>query len=190
MAEGRSRKKVVLAVLACLAIIALCTGVAVAAASAGDPGPCRHDSGGGGEESTENGAGEPRFPRARRYLREYRGEVAGAVADTLGMSTDELEEEVRSGKTLTEIASERGVSTDDLVNAAVEKVNEILDAEVAEGNLAPEVAERIKAEIPDRIRDMVENGLPRRGGCPERGEGGPGEPGPGAGEDAAEEVTA
>lgn len=79
------------------------------------------------------------------------------AAETLGLTTDELQAQLAEGKTLAAIAEEQGVEKQALIDALVASATEKLD--------------EAKAELPERIAELVDSELPARG------EGGPGGPG-------------
>jgi hypothetical protein len=107
------------------------------------------------------------------------------AASELGLSEDDLREQLRDGATLAEIAEEQGVGVNDLVGALVDAAEEGLAAAVEEGRIDQERADEITANLEDRIRSFVEEGMPARP------EGGPGRHGPwGGGRDGAEPDTA
>ncbi|MEZ5139777.1 MAG: hypothetical protein R2711_13740 [Acidimicrobiales bacterium] len=94
-----------------------------------------------------------------------------AAAEALGITTDELQTQLEAGQTLAEIAEAQGVDKQDLIDALVKAGEAKLD--------------EAKAELPDRIAELVDSTLPARG------EGGPGRGGPGGrgpGLDAAAEA--
>jgi uncharacterized protein YidB (DUF937 family) len=143
-------KKLLIVVIACLAAFALLAGVAVAAVSVGDGGHYCSSS----EEDGQCG------PRGRDLGRGNHEEMQGVIADTLGISTEELQSELESGKTVAQLAEEKGVSVDAVVDAITAKIYESIDRAVAEGNLDAEKAEEIKSNAPDRVRERIESGRP------------------------------
>jgi hypothetical protein len=70
-----------------------------------------------------------------------------AVAQKLGMTTQDLMTELRGGKTLADVAGEKKVSTDDLKAAMVAAVNAQIDKAVADGKLTKDQADKIKAQV-------------------------------------------
>ena len=74
------------------------------------------------------------------------------------MSAGELQGELAGGRKLMDIASERGVSLDMMVGSVVRVTEEILDQEVAEGDLNPEMAEDIMVEVADYTAWSLEHG--------------------------------
>lgn len=102
-----------------------------------------------------------------------------AAADYLGLSQSALFDQLRSGKTLAQIASSTsGKSTSGLVDAMVKREQSRLAQAVEEGRLTQAQADRVGADLTDRITAMVNGsfaGPPRFGdqdGDGDRGGGG------------------
>jgi plasmid maintenance system antidote protein VapI len=87
------------------------------------------------------------------------------VAQTLGITTEQLRAELRSGKTLLQAASERGMNRDQLVNTLLTAQRGQIAQAVAEGRITQEMADRITETLQSRIEAMVDgSGSPRGGG--------------------------
>jgi len=155
--EGKAWKKVLLIAVACVAALTLVVGIAVAVTTTGhgEDGEhaetCECDEEG---EDHEHGEGQGGNGTLQPYWSEAMDEVAGL----LGLSEEELHEEKEGGKTLAQIAGEKGVSTDQVVNTITEKVGELVDAEVAAGNVTPEQEEKIKSVAAMKAPVYVESG--------------------------------
>lgn len=80
---------------------------------------------------------------------------SGAAAEALGMTRDELREALRSGQTIADIASEKGVELQTVVDAMVASAEERLAEKVADGTLTQEEADARLAEITETINDRV-----------------------------------
>jgi hypothetical protein len=83
-----------------------------------------------------------------------------AAADYLGLSEAQLRDELEAGKTLAQIARDRGKSVDGLVDAMSAEVKEHLDAAVAAGRLTRAEADSILADVKQRISDRVNGRAP------------------------------
>jgi len=83
-----------------------------------------------------------------------------AAAEVLGMEPEDLMAELRDGKTLTEIAEERGVDPQAVEDAMVEQMEQRLQQAEEDGTLTPECAECAR----QRFEDCEGNWLERRGG--------------------------
>lgn len=91
-----------------------------------------------------------------------RGRMAEAAAAALGMTTDELRTELRSGTTIAQVAAAKGVDVQTVIDALVADVKQHLDEEVASGEHTQAEADAKLAEITARITDRVNNGKPDR----------------------------
>lgn len=95
--------------------------------------------------------------------------LAGAeVAELLGLTGEELREQLVPGTTLAEVAEANGVSTDELVDALVTFGEERLAQAVENGRLTQEEADAKAADLESEITERVTSELPER---PERGDG-------------------
>jgi polyhydroxyalkanoate synthesis regulator phasin len=95
----------------------------------------------------------------------HRGFVLGfgglsTVAESLGIGEDELRSALEDGRTIAEIAEERGVDVQDVVDDIVAAQKERLDEAVAEGNLTQEEADAILAGAEDRATAFVNGDKP------------------------------
>lgn len=70
-----------------------------------------------------------------------------AMATRLGMSLEDLENQLETGKSLGELAREKGVSEDDLRKTVVGVVRPRLDQAAREGKITPKMAEAILQRI-------------------------------------------
>lgn len=104
------------------------------------------------------------------HAKDKMGEKLQAAAEVLGTDVDTLMQELRSGKTLAELASEKGVSVDVLVDALVSDATAQLDQAVADGKLDQSKADEIKSKLSERVTARV-NG---EAGAPGRHHRGPG----------------
>ena len=88
-----------------------------------------------------------------------------AAAKYLGLSQQQLFTELRSGKTLAQIAnSTSGKSASGLIDAIVTAQKSALDAAVKSGRITQAMANQIEANLKSRVTDMVNNGFGRFGG--------------------------
>jgi polyhydroxyalkanoate synthesis regulator phasin len=85
------------------------------------------------------------------------------IASELGMTTDELRDELAAGSTLGDVITEHGSTVEEIVTTLVSDAGSELDEAVANGNLTQEQALQILANLPERLTQMIESGLP--GGC-------------------------
>lgn len=100
------------------------------------------------------------------------------IAEVIGITADELREQLVAGATIAEIAEANGTSIDDVADAIVAQMETHLADHVADGDLTQEQADARLADSDDRIDDLLNGTLPLgggRGGA--RGPGGHGGPG-------------
>lgn len=119
----------------------------------------------GAQDATEQTETEATAPEGRPGgphggFGRFGGFDLSVAADTLGLTQDELRTQLRDGKTLAAIAEEQGVDTQALIDALVAQAEARLD--------------EAKDALPERIADLVENGVPARGDGEGRGPGGRG----------------
>jgi hypothetical protein len=104
--------------------------------------------------------------------RGHRGGLDLSVAaETLGLSEDDLRTQLEEGKTLADVAEAQGVDRQALIDALVSAAETRLD--------------EMRAELPDRIAELVDATLPAGGRGDHGGRGGPGMGGRGPGLDVA-----
>ncbi len=88
--------------------------------------------------------GMPFGPHMQRGFQKGWGGPCGgldAAAEVLGMEPEDLMAELRDGKTLTEIAEERGVDPQAVEDAMIAHMGEMLEQTEEDGTLTPECAE-------------------------------------------------
>jgi uncharacterized protein YidB (DUF937 family) len=78
-----------------------------------------------------------------------------AAAGYLGMSEPDLRSALASGKTLAQVAQDKGKSVDGLVSALVDSAKQKLDAAVAAGRLTQAQEDSLVADLKQRIADFV-----------------------------------
>ncbi len=98
-----------------------------------------------------------------------------AAATALGITADELRTDLQSGKTIAQVASDKGVNVQTVIDAMVAELKTHLDQEVASGEHTQAEADQKLADATTRITDEVNNGRPAGG---DHGPGGPGGRGP------------
>jgi polyhydroxyalkanoate synthesis regulator phasin len=109
-----------------------------------------------------------------------------AAAKALGLTTDQLQTQMRGGSTLAQIAKKQGKDVNTLVGAITTAAKAQLDAAVKAGRLNQDMATKVEGDLQKRITDLVNNGFPKAapngrnwgkapGGAPnfgQRGQGG------------------
>lgn len=82
------------------------------------------------------------------------------AADYLGLSETELRTQLRSGKSLAQVAKDRGKSVDGLVDALVADARERVEAAVAAGRLTRAKADQVLADLEQRVTARVNSTPP------------------------------
>lgn len=96
-----------------------------------------------GAESTDEG-------------RPHRGARLDALADYLGITREDLKEQLHDGMTLSEIAEANGVSTEDLQAEMVDRITERVETALADGRISEDRAERILDAAEERVERLVD----------------------------------
>jgi uncharacterized protein YidB (DUF937 family) len=87
------------------------------------------------------------------------------AAEALGISDDELEDALQDGQSIADVATERGVDVQTVIDALVTEATAEIDEAVADGDLGANQADTLKEELPERVTDLV-NGEGRIGRGP------------------------
>ncbi len=77
-------------------------------------------------------------------LAESRKELVEFIAGQLGISVDQLRDELRGGKSVADLAEEKGRSPEELVDSLAAKIEELADKLAAEDEIPPYLAEAVK----------------------------------------------
>jgi len=103
-----------------------------------------------------------------------RGAGLEAAAKALGITEDALKTELKDGKTLAEVAKEKGVDKQKVIDALVAEAKARSAAAVKAGKITQAQADEHVKNATERITKMVDEGFPKGG---RGGRGGPGGPG-------------
>ncbi len=87
-------------------------------------------------------------------------EQLDAAADYLGITEAQLRADLAAGKTLAQVAEDRGKSVDGLIQAMTDAVKERLDAAVTAGRITQAQADAVLADVKQRITDRVNGKAP------------------------------
>ncbi len=112
----------------------------------------------------------------------------GALAEFLGMETDEFREAMQEYDTLADLAEANDSSGDSVIDFLVGQAEARLDEAVADGKFDQAEADEKLAECTEKITEMVNNGPPEDGGSRGRRGPGGGEQGGFGGQPAADAV--
>jgi ribosomal protein S20 len=143
------KAKNLVATLAVAGVITAGTAGAAFAADGSTPGNGQAPSGQSANDRTGQG-----HPLMRRHIVKQAMKV---VADTLGVSTDELRAALKSGQSVSEYATSLGKNPQDVVTALVNAANAHIDQAVADGKIPPDKGAAIKARVPERVQKLVDH---------------------------------
>jgi ribosomal protein S20 len=85
----------------------------------------------------------------------FRKDAVQAAAKSIGISTDDLKQAVKGGKSIAQVAKDHDKAPDDVVNAIVNAVKSDIDQAVKDGTLDAQRADQIKSKLPDRVTKLV-----------------------------------
>ena len=98
-----------------------------------------------------------RFVNETKPRRDYRilEDAAQAAAKEIGVSTSDLKDARKNGKSIAQVAKDHDKSVDDVVNAIVKAATADVDQAVKDGKLDSQKADQIKKKLPDRAKELV-----------------------------------
>ena len=105
------------------------------------------------------------FPFAGGRMGHGRGRVIEAAAEVLGVTQEELKDELKDGSSLAEVAEAQGISVDDFKAELLNQLQALLDSDVADGTLIQEQADNIFGCAEEKI-DSILSGEGRPHGRP------------------------
>jgi hypothetical protein len=85
------------------------------------------------------------------------------AAQALGMTTDELHTALEGGQTLAQVASDKGVNVQVVIDALVASATNHINEEVTSGELTQAQADAKLAQLSQRVTDRVNNPRPEAG---------------------------
>ena len=119
------------------------------------------DNGSSGSGSGKPAAAATRHPRLRAMVRRHGAKV---VADTLGVSVQDLRTALEGGQTITEYATSLDKNPADVKTALVNAADTAIDKLVANGRIDQARGDEITSKVPDRV-DKVMNRQFGQGGA-------------------------
>jgi hypothetical protein len=117
-----------------------------------------------GATSDKPAATSVRHPRLRHLIRHHAGAI---VADTLGVSRQDLRAALRSGKSVNDYAAELGKDPATVKDALVNAADQAIDKAVANGRIDQARADEIKAKVPGRVDKVMSHVFGRGAGNPQ-----------------------
>jgi uncharacterized protein YidB (DUF937 family) len=91
------------------------------------------------------------------------GRHLDAAAAFLGLTATQLEEALHNGKSLAQIAKDKGKSAEDLVDALVAATTKRLDQAVADGRMTKAQRDMVVADLKERTTAIVNGTAPPKG---------------------------
>lgn len=89
---------------------------------------------------------------------ERRRAMVATAAEALGISTEDLVEQMRGGDTIAEIAEQRDVDVQKVIDALVAEAKAAIDEAVADGKIPAERADELARRANERIERFVNEG--------------------------------
>jgi len=134
---------------------ALLGGVAIAGAASASTSPPASTA--AATPSTTNQAGKPHL-RAwlRAHRREIRRDGVAISAKTIGVTPQALVAELRTGKSVAEVAGEHNVGVQTVVNALENAADAKINAAVTDHKLTQAQAQKIEAVLPTYLTKAVD----------------------------------
>lgn len=93
----------------------------------------------------------------RAELRTIRREGLKVAADTIGISEGDLKQQLKSGKSIAQVAQEHNVDRQRVVDALVAFGRQKIDEAQAKGKLDEQQAARLRERLPDLVNRIVDH---------------------------------
>ncbi len=94
--------------------------------------------------------------KAHHPIRNAAKDSVSVAASTIGIDTKDLVKELRTGKSIADVAAEHGVAEQTVVDAIVADLSSKLDQAAANGTITAERAATVEAKLPARVTQLVE----------------------------------
>ena len=159
-------------------------GLGIANAQTDDATPPTTETAPAEGDGERDGDG-PRFHR-HTHADHHPHARLSVAADTIGITTLELRNQMLAGQTIAQIAEAKGVAPQAVIDALVADATGVLNTAVDNGRITREQADARIAELPERMANFVNRTRPVDGDGPRKGPG----HGPGIKADAAEIAAA
>jgi transposase-like protein len=91
----------------------------------------------------------------KEHRKEMRAEGAKTVSTTIGISTDELKQDLKNGQSIAEIATAHNVDPQTVATALVNQVDARIDKAVADGQLTQTRADTLKGRVPTVVNRII-----------------------------------
>ena len=147
----RTRTTVIASALAGLALLG---GTAVFALGGGSVASAATTA-----TSAVSQAANPSGGGARGWLKAHRKEIraegAKTAASTIGISTDELKQDLKNGQSISEIATAHSVDPHTVATALVNQIDARIDQAVTAGKLTQDKADALKGKVPTVVNKVI-----------------------------------
>lgn len=117
----------------------------------------------GRPERGERGPGGPGGPGGHEGRFGRGGPHLDAAATALGITADELRTQLESGKTIAQVAADKGVPVQTVIDAVTADENAEIDAALAAGKITQAQADEMKANAAQHAADIVNGVRPPKG---------------------------
>ena len=111
------------------------------------------------ERMTDLVNGELRFRRGPRAGL-HKGVALDVAAEAIGITEDDLRDAIEGGDSIADVAEANGVDVQEVIDALVARATERIDQAVADGDIDADEAEEKKANLTERISQLVERDGP------------------------------
>lgn len=91
------------------------------------------------------------------------GKLAKQTATILGVDEATIKDQLKQGKTLAQIAQDKGVTEDVLLQKLTDAENQAIDSAVTAGKITQTQADKMKSGLADRLKKEVENTVKHEG---------------------------
>jgi ribosomal protein S20 len=85
-----------------------------------------------------------------------RGGQFKEIATLLGVDQQEIMTQLKAGQSLVDIAATKQIDEQQIIDQLVSSASQRIDQEVTSGKITQDQADQMKAKLPDRIKQMVE----------------------------------
>ncbi len=93
------------------------------------------------------------------WLKQRLDEAAAELMTLLGVTEDQIETELKAGRTLAEIATANGVEPQAVIDLLTTEAEAMIDEALAEGEIDQAEADELRTELLPKIGTLVNNGL-------------------------------
>jgi uncharacterized protein YidB (DUF937 family) len=90
----------------------------------------------------------------------FRGSIIQETATILGVDQSAVTDALKQGKTLAQIAQEKGLSEDDFLQKVTAAETKAIDDALTAGKITQDQADKQKSGLSDRLKQMIENTKP------------------------------